>query len=101
MAWQDVEHVCVLIVGFQMCCVTIRSYRYSDMGVRSDERRFVGRWGTFVEGRVGVTSEGLSWQEVCPSVVFMCMLSSSLLDQRREDMTSHRSDNESKCFFSL
>ena len=34
---------------FQMCCVTIRSYRYSDMGVRSDERRFVGRWGTFVD----------------------------------------------------
>ena len=37
---------------------------------------------------MGVTSEGLSWQEVCPVVVFMCML-----DQRREDMTSRRSDS--------
>lgn len=62
-----------------MCCVTIHSYRYSEMGGRSDERTFVGKWGTFVD-------LGVEW-ELAGS------LSSSLLDQRREDMMSHRSNN--------
>ena len=55
------------------------------MGGRSDERTFVGKWGTFVD-------LGVEW-ELAGS------LSSSLLDQRREDMMSHRSDNQSIMLF--
>ena len=52
-----------------------RSYKhvFSEMGGRSNERRFVGTVGEhlWTGDSVGIESEVLSWQEVCPTFVFM------------------------------